>query len=800
MKEKLLSLFLLLNLIYYSGFAQNSLKGKITAASSGEILIGASVFISQLKTGASADVNGAYRVDNIPAGSYLIEVRYIGHKTIVKKVTIDGETVHDFEMAPAIAELSELVITGVTHATELKQSPVIIKPIDAEELHSRVSTNLVDALSYIPGISQITTGAAISKPTIRGLGYNRIVTLSNGIRQEGQQWGDEHGIEIDEYAIDRVEVIKGPGSLLYGSDAIAGVLNFLPPKPLPNDEVRTSLLSNYQSNNNLIGYSLSNEGNKNGFQWLGRFSNKLAGNYSNAYDGKVYNSGFREFNGTMFLGLAKNWGYSHLTLSTFNQKLGIVEGERDEEGNFIKLVPDINGNITEKAVTKNDLTGYAIDFPYQDIHHFRVVSNNQIVWGASTLSIDVGFQKNLRKEFTDPVHPDEQELYMDLNTVNYGIKYSLPSKTGWESAVGIGGMIQENTNKGEEYLIPDYGAWDIGGFVFAQRTFEEKFTLAGGLRFDNRSVSTERLILEEEANAEVKFEGFNQFYNNISGSAGVSYRPDKANTLKLNLSRGFRSPNIAEIGSNGKHEGTFRYEYGDRDLKPEVSHQFDLGYFLNTDHVTLEVTPFVNLIQDYIYLKKLSDISGNDSIPDPADPNSIAFQYTQGNAKLYGGEVFMDIHPHPLDWLHIENSFSFVRAIQRNQPDSLTDLPFIPAPVYRGELKAKFNTLGNWFSNAYIRFGLHHYFTQNHFLNAYDTETATPSYTLLNAGIGGDINIFPQDRRESLSVFLTAENIANVAYQSHLNRLKYAPINPVTGRQGVYNMGRNFSVKVILEI
>lgn len=800
MKGKLLSIFLLLNLIIFSGFAQNSLKGKITAALSEEKLIGASVFIPELKTGASADINGEYVIDNIPAGNYLIEVRYVSYRTIVKKVTVAGETIHDFVMTPAIAELSELVVTGVTHATELKQSPVIIKPIGAEELHGHASTNLVDALSSIPGISQITTGAAISKPTIRGLGYNRIVTLWNGIRQEGQQWGDEHGIEIDEYAIDRVEIIKGPGSLLYGSDAIAGVLNFLTPKPLPNGEVKTSLISNYQSNNHLVGYSLANEGNKNGFQWRGRFSNKFAGNYTNAYDGKVYNSGFKEFNGSLFLGLARNWGYSHLTFSSFNQKLGIVEGERNEEGRFIKIVPGINDNTIEEAVTKNDLRGYAIDFPYQDINHFRVVSNNQIMLGESALSIDVGFQKNLRKEFTDPVHPEEKELYMDLNTFNYSVKYNLPSRTGWESAVGIGGMVQQNINKGEEYLIPDYGAWDVGGFVFTQRTFQEKLTLAGGLRFDNRSISTEGLILDEEEGAEIKFESFDKFYNNISGSVGISYRPDKENTVKFNLSRGFRSPNIAEIGSNGKHEGTFRYEYGDKDMKPEISHQVDLAYFLNTDHVTLEATPFINLIQHYIFLKKLVGVSGNDSIPDPAEPETIAFQYTQGNAQLYGGEIFIDIHPHPLDWLHIENSISFVRAIQLDQPDSLTDLPFIPAPVYRGELKAKFNTVANWFSNAFVRFGLQHSFAQHHFLSAYNTETATPAYTLLNAGIGGNINLFPQKNKGKLSVFLSAENLANITYQSHLSRLKYAPINPVTGRQGVYNMGRNFSVKVILEL
>lgn len=795
MKGQFMAFVVLLCISSYTGLAQNSLIGKITGTSSDDLLIGASVFLPELKTGASTDINGEYRIDNIPSGIYLTEVRYIGYKTVVKKIAIDGQTHVDFVLEPAVSELSELVVTGVAQATELKESPVIIKPIGADVLQGQSNLNLIDALRSVPGVDQITTGSGISKPVIRGLGYNRIVTLWNGIRQEGQQWGDEHGIEIDEYAIDRVEIIKGPGSLLYGSDAIAGVVNFLPPKSLPRDHMRTSLSTNYQSNNNLIGYSLANEGNKKGIHWTGRLTNKFAGNYANPYDGKVYNSGFREIDGSLSLGVARKWGYSDLSISTFNQRVGIVEGERDEDGRFQKITSDADGDLVEGTVTSKDLRGYAIGLPYQDIHHFRVVSNNNIILGNSSLRVDLGFQKNTRKEYADPLHPDEEELYMDLNTLNYSVKYRVPAMSGWEATLGIGGMIQENTNKGEEYLIPDYNSWDLGVFALTQKALNDKLTLAGGVRFDIKKMNTARLISEEEG---VKFEGFEKFYDNFSGSIGLSYRPDDENTIKFNLSRGFRSPNISEIGSNGKHEGTFRYEYGNKNLKPEVSHQIDLGYFLNTDHVTFEATPFVNFLQDYIYLEKLTSLSGGDSIPDPEDPGTAAFRYAQGNAMLYGGEVYLDIHPHPWDWLHIENSFSFVRAIQANQPDSMRYLPFIPAPNYKGGVRAHFTNVGRLFSNAHIKFGMVHYFAQNQIFSAYDTETATSAYTLLNAGLGGDLNIFSANSSSKLSLLLTVENLANVAYQSHLSRLKYAPINPATGRYGVYNMGRNFSVKLVL--
>lgn len=792
-----MAFFILFNILSNIGHAQNRLTGKITASNSDEQLIGASVFIVELKTGASTDINGTYKIEDVPSGTYLVEVRYIGHKTLVRKVTISGEAYQDFVLEPAVSELSELVVTGVGQATELRESPVIIKPIGADILHGQSNQNLIDALRSVPGVDQVTTGSGISKPVIRGLGYNRIVTLWNGIRQEGQQWGDEHGIEIDEYAVDRVEVIKGPGSLLYGSDAIAGVVNFLPAKPMPRSHIRTSLSTNYQSNNNLVGYSLSNEGNKKGLQWAGRFTNKFAGNYANPNDGKVYNSGFREIDGNLSVGVAKQWGYSYVSVSTFNQRVGIVEGERDNEGRFLKMTPDINGDVAEVPVANKELDGYAIGLPYQDIHHFRVVSNSNIILGNSSMLVDIGFQKNTRKEYADPSHPDEEELYMDLNTLNYSVKYRMPPKAGWESTIGVGGMLQENINKGEEYLIPDYNSWDVGVFALSQKALSSKLTIAGGVRFDVKSMHTARLVLEEEG---VKFEGFEKFYDNFSGSVGISYRPNSENTIKFNVSRGFRSPNIAEVGSNGKHEGTFRYEHGNKDLKAEVSHQIDLGYFLNTDHVTFEVTPFANFLQDYIFLEKLTSIAGGDSIPNPQDPGSAAFRYTQGNATLYGGEVYLDIHPHPLDWLHIENSFSYVRAIQTNQPDSLRNLPFIPAPNYKGGVRAHFSKVGKWFSNAHARFGVEHYFAQDNIFSAYDTETATSGYTLINAGLGSDIDVFSSSSSAKLSLFLSVENLANVAYQSHLSRLKYAPINPATGRYGVYNMGRNFSVKVILSI
>jgi iron complex outermembrane recepter protein len=781
--------------------AQYKISGNIKDINTQENLIGVSVYNADLKFGVVTNENGDFKIENLKPNTYLLEFTILGYAAVIKRVEIKKDTIINVQLFTAILELNEVVVTGVTRSTELKLSPVIIKAIDKTALNQNSATNLIDALKNVPGVSQISTGAAISKPIIRGLGYNRVISLYNGIRQEGQQWGDEHGIEIDEYDIDRIEIVKGAGSLMYGSDGIAGVLNFLSPKSPNLGEVKSQLISNYQTNNNLIGTSVSNAGNKKGLQWLSRISNKFSSNYQNKFDGRVFNSGFKEIDGSLFIGINRNWGHSHFNLSSFNTVLNLPEGDRDNTGKFIF----VNTNGTEKTATKQDLQGYKVGFPHQGINHLRLSVNNYFIFNKGTLNADFAIQNNKRKEFADIENPKDIALFFDLTTFSYNTRYNLKRINGWETSFGIGGMQQSNVNKGLEFLIPAYNLFDIGTFIFTQKTFNSKLTFASGLRFDNRTMNVKKLILNtlgqptniEDATSSEKFKGFKQNYNGISGSAGISYQLDKKSTLKINLSRGFRAPSIAELASNGRHEGTFRYEIGTQNLKSEISHQFDVAYFLNSEHLTFEITPFANFISNYIYTEKLKDLLGNDIIPDPSDP-APAYKFVQGNATLLGSEFYLDIHPHPLDWLHIENAFSFVQATQSKQPDSSKYLPFIPAPKYRLELKAQFNAIGKSLSNIYFKIAIDHFFKQDKIFSAFGTETKTPSYTLLSAGIGTNVIAFK--KKDFMSLFISAENLSNIAYQSHLSRLKYAPDNLATGRTGIFNMGRNISLKLIFNL
>ncbi len=790
-------------------FSQIQVNGTVLDKEDQSSLAGASVYIHELKISALTDKDGKFSFTKVPSGTYIFEVNLLGYKKYIQRIDIKKDTSLSINLIPSVTELNEVVITSVSKSTELKRSPVVVQSIDMQQINFKSSTNLIDALKELPNVEQITTGANISKPIIRGLGFNRIVTLYNGIRQEGQQWGEEHGIELDEYAIEKVEIVKGAGSLMYGSDAIGGVLNFMTTKTPPQDKIKTQVVSNYQSNNQFIGNSIMNSGNKRDFHWILRLSNKLASNYQNRYDGKIYNSGYRENDGMIQLGINKQWGFSHLNISSYNSIVNMPEGERDSLGRFIYQTTDEHHDVIEKPVTDAELKGYKIGEPRQQINHLRIQSNNLFLLKNGQMYVDIAYQNNLRREFghhheghTHHHEEDSPSIFLDLKTFNYQLKYNFNEKKGWNTTIGINGMNQINKNKGEEYIIPDYQLFDAGIFMISQKSFVEKFHILGGIRLDNRFIKTQRLILDslnhpvsiEDSTTTLKFKYIDKSYFNISGSIGMSYLIDDNSTMKLNISRGFRAPNIAELSSNGHHEGTFRYEIGNEQLKPEISHQLDFSYLLNSEHIDLEVSPFINFVSNYIYIEKLRSVLGGDSIVDTE--NLIpSFKFVQGNAMLSGGEIIMDVHPHPYDWLHVENSFSFVQAVQLNQTDSTKYLPFTPAPKYRGELRFRINKINKIFYQSYFKVWVLHYFEQNRIFSAYQTETKTPAYTLLNAGIGTHIAL--RNNKEFLTLIFSAENIGDVVYQNHLSRLKYAPVNPLTGRQGIFNMGRNFSVKVI---
>jgi len=651
-------------------------------------------------------------------------------------------------------KLNELVVTGVTGDTKLKNSTAPISIISNKDLRQTTSTNIIDAIAHQPGMAQITTGGGISKPIIRGLGYNRIIVMNEGVRQEGQQWGDEHGIEIDPQIVNSVEILKGPASLMYGSDAMAGVVILHSAPTLPEGKMRANVSTEYQTNNGLFDYSLNFAGNQKGFVWDARFSDKMAHAYKNKVDGYVPGSQFKERAGRLMLGLNKRWGHTHLTWTAFHQTPSIVEGERDE-------------TTGELVCNSDNVKTYSKALPFQEIKHYKAVLDNSFNLPKGWLKAIIGYQQNRRQEFEES--EDEYELFFKLHTVTYDVRYLSQEFSGWKVAGGVNGMWQQSQNLGEESLIPEYKLFDIGGYATLSKSLG-KWTLNGGLRFDNRHLNFH-----------------SRDFSGLSGSIGAVCNISEHFNLRLNMARGFRAPNMSELGSDGVHEGTLRYELGNPDLKPEYSWQADMGLDFTSQYISAQVALFANRIENYIFAKRIDLVM---------EEGLRTYEYTQGDARLLGFEAGIDFHP--IHCIHFENTFSFVDAQQLHQPEETKYLPMTPAPRWTSELKYELTHHSHFaLNNAYAALGLECNLAQNHYYKADDTETRTPSYTLLSLSIGSDLNIH---KKKVAEISVTAENLLNRAYQNHLSRLKYTDVNNVTGQQGVFNMGRNIVFKLLIPI
>ena len=798
--------------VYHHANAQNRITGIITDLETGESIAGATIYVPELKTGTVSDTTGIYKIDNLPKIKVFLQVAFMGYRTIVKKVDLSTTNSMNFALTQAIADINEVVVTGISKSTEIKRNPVPMATMDSKELQQNLYTNIIDAITKLPGVSAVTTGPNVSKPFIHGLGYNRVLTLFDGVRQEGQQWGDEHGEEIDENAVERIEVVKGPASLTYGSDALAGVVNLLPAMPVPDGKIKGHFLANYQTNNGLYESSVKLSGNNNGLVWGGVISHKLATNYQNKNDGRVYGTAFKETDLSGTIGLNKKWGYSNLNFSVFDDLQEIPDGSRDSTTRkFTKQITE--DDLFRPIVSGAELNSYKITTLHQHVQHYKLYSTNNFIIGESKLALILGFQQNIRREFSHPEYPEIAGLYLVLNTTTYDIKYHLPDYKDWEMTLGINGMYQTNTNKGTEFIIPDYNLFDAGPFAFVRRTFD-KLDISGGIRYDARIFANKAMFTRPNSQTgfdmqvnsvdgiNQPFYRFNHTFSGVSGSIGATYNLSKEFLIKSNVARGFRAPNIAELSANGIHPGTLIYQIGNTGFKPEFSLQEDLGISFTSSHVIGKIEVFNNKISNYIFNQKLLNNQGQDSI---LVKGNQTFKFNQTKAQLYGWEASLDIHPHPLDWLHFENSISVIYALNKggngiHVTDSSKYLPFIPPLHTSSELRANVKRKFKHISSLYAKIEMEYFAKQDKVYAADNTETPTPGYLLYNAGVGADIT--NSHGKVLVNINIQGNNITDVAYQSHLSRLKYFEPYPnkLSGKNGIYNMGRNISLKLIMPL
>lgn len=770
-----LLLFLAANTVIYA----QSLDGKVTDVETGEPVFSATVYFPGLEKGQLTDENGEFSFSGLPRGTHKVVISLVGYSSYSTEVTIPTSESLELSLKPSAIEMEEVIVSTPFHQLQ-SENVMRVARESVATLNRKGAITLADGISQIEGVESLTTGVGIGKPVIRGLSSNRVLVYTQGVRLENQQYGDEHGLGISDKGIESVEVIKGPASLLYGSDAIGGVLYLNPERYAAENSTKAEVDGKYFSNTQ--GYQgsamASTAGNR--LKFLARGSYSAHSDYETGEGERVTNSRFNEKDFKTGIGYQDDKYKADLRYNFNRSEIGIPE------------------EIGTQSTDKEPL------LPYQKIDNHILSLENKFYFNNSSIDFKVGYQFNNRREFEDEHGHEEEEheeeeheeeegheedheeegehaeehpaLEMHLETLNYNLKYNFPRMGAFETIAGIQGMHQINRNLGEEILIPDARTTDFGVFATTHLHLE-KWDFQGGIRYDIRHIESDEVETGHNHEEEEEEEGeeehgheeegvipaIDRSFESFNGALGAKYNFSETFTARLNLASGFRAPNLAELTSDGTHHGTNRYELGDASLKNEKNFQVDLSLEHRNEHFEAFVNAFHNSISDYIFLNPTGEI---------IDENAV-FEYTQSNATMYGGEIGAHIHPHPLDWLHWETGFEMVRG----ERESGENLPLIPANSLTNTFRVEFDG-SNALVSKYAFVRLKNVFDQEQISGF---ETRTGGYSLLGAGLGGTLDLGGSE----MQISVNGNNLLNKTYISHLSRLK---------PDGIPNIGRNISI------
>ncbi len=719
--------------------AQQVLNGKVVDNQTKSNLMGVAVFIPELNKGTSTLQDGTYSITNLPKGNFHVQYSYLGYKTQIENVVLkDSINTVNLSLEPTLIESDEVVIYGMQNSA-VNETATNITSLSMTTIKENGSLHISDAVSKIPGVSQLTTGAGISKPVIRGLYGNRIQTVLMGLRFDNQQWQDEHGLGVTDIGIDRVEVIKGPEALLYGSEAMGGVLNIIEEKPAEMGKTKYDLNQTFYSNTlgtaSDFGIKKSTE-NRN---WRIRIGAESHADYQDGNNYRVLNSRYQGFY------LKTSLAYTHKTWSSVNNFMSSF--------NQFGFVADTITNIDDR---KDFDARYSrtMDGPKHVVLFTILTSQNTFYRGKSKLKLNLGIHSNLRMENEGG---NRISLNMLLNSYAANIMWETPVSPKILLSVGSQNIFQTNNNYGSRIIIPDADLFEASAYSYLKQNYHWVI-IESGIRYDEKYIQTFEIAPVNNASNQIY--PFAKWRGSLNGSLGASFVLGEHWNIKLNSCTGYRSPNLAELSSNGLHEGTMRYEIGDPNLKTEqnICTEADLSYEIKL--LKINIAAYRNRFLNYIYLA-------------PANTEYYGFKiynYLQQNAILQGGEATIDFRV--IEWLDITSSYAMLLA----KADDGSNLPFIPANKVREEIKFETEHLKK-LSHPFLKFGIDYVFAQN---SPAQFETSTPTYYLLNAGLGADITI----KKHLVSFIICGNNLLNQAYYDHLSRFKY---------YGIYNIGRNIS-------
>ena len=649
--------------------------------------------------------------------------------------------------------LEEVVISGL-YESPVKETSLNLERYSLKKLESGSALNLSDALSRIPGISQVTTGGAISKPVIRGLYGNRVLVLFSGLRFDNQQFQDEHGMGLSQIGIDRIELIKGPASSLYGTDAIGGIINIIEENggstPGGMLDVNTRLYSNTRGTLTDIGYKKLNT---RGQWWRLRAGVESHADYASGGNLRVLNS--------------RNKGYYFKAGMGFDRKKWLMDNSCNFSYNqYGFIISDLKQFFDADERNTRKMAG-----PHHNVMLHIFSSQNTFRLKSSTLKVNAGMQSNKRAE-------DEGggsiSLNMHLLSVLENAKWEKVLHKNVLLVINQQSTYENNTNLGKRILIPDAHMLENNLSAFT-RFHKSKVIVEVGAGYTNKQIKTFKTGRLNTGNVNTPDQSMGPFENNRStfnGMAGISYNPNRSLNIKANISTGSRSANLAELSSNGLHEGVYRCEIGNPNLEAEQNLNTDITIGVDKKTWFLNVSGYYNQFHNYIYLS-----------PTTENWNSFpVFRYVQKDARLYGGEFLAIVKPS--DHLQVKEIFSVTEGVlkQESALDSSKYLPFIPPPKSITSVRFEHGS-GNKGRTYYVEPELEYSFAQDH---AALFETTTAAYSLVNLHLGMSGKL----ANNNFDVKLAVRNLLDKSYADHLSRLKYYGLN----NQGI-NIIMSFNIR-----
>lgn len=727
-----------------------------------EPMAGAHIFLAEKSKQTLSDSSGYFYFTGLKRGQYSLHVSFIGYRCIHPyRIFVDQKnTKVTVIMEPENLGLEEVVIFS-DQREEANRTPQAVVGAGEKYLRENRGSSLMTSLEKLPGVQAMTIGQGLSKPMIRGLSFNRVVVTENNIKVEGQQWGADHGLEVDQFGVEQIEIIKGPSSLIYGSDALGGVVRIMPHALASPGSIETEVNTILRSVNDLLGISVRSRYRAERFFTYVRFTQTRFSDYRVPADSFYYNR-YRfeipnrrlkntagvEQSAYFTAGWMDHWGKLSISASNVFAKTGFFPGAH---------------GLPSAAKLRDDGSLRNIELPFQQVNHFKFSFNGIFVLDESRkLIINGGYQSNHRQEWSlfhshfpgqqaPEINPD-LELEWVLDTWLGDIVYRR-QVSDHRLDFGLSTAYQANRIDGYMFLIPSYQKTGVGAFYVHDWKLNKKWRFNWGLRYDWGNLKLDYYF--SPFTSTVKSPNFNGDFNDLSWGAGVVFDPDNSLMIKLNLARSFRMPVAAELGSNGIHHGSFRYELGDTTITSEYAYQADLTLQWQKQKWYFAMSPFAAYFPNFIYLNP----TGSYLMPDgteiqEADAGQI-YRYVQSEAYRFGAEMEFGMQLSRLfDW-DIQTEYVYTT-------DGVYPIPFTPPFKLVIGINHKLPAYWRKLHQTQLRCELISVAKQELVAR---NELVTPGYNLFNISFSTKIltAYFP------LGIDLQWQNVFNAKYFSHLS-------------------------------